>query len=70
MSDLSQDFRPADILGVLQEIKGFDKSDFLRFISTNHSKYQPIDTEWMHFKSGCDHANYMFSPLKNTTGIR
>ena len=28
MSDLSQVFRPADILGVPQAIKGFDKSDF------------------------------------------
>jgi len=27
-SDVSQDFRPADILGVPQAIKGFDKSDF------------------------------------------
>ena len=28
MSDISQVFRPADILGVPQAIKGFDKSDF------------------------------------------
>jgi hypothetical protein len=27
MSDISQVFRSADILGVLQAIKGFDKSD-------------------------------------------
>jgi len=27
-SDISQDFRLADILGVPQAIKGFDKSDF------------------------------------------
>jgi hypothetical protein len=27
-SDLSKVFRPADILGVPQAIKGFDKSDF------------------------------------------
>ena len=30
-SDLSQDFRPADILGVRQAIKGFDKSEFFTF---------------------------------------
>jgi hypothetical protein len=28
MSDISKVFRPADILGFLQAIKGFDKSDF------------------------------------------
>jgi len=28
LSELSQDFRPADILGVPQAIKGFDKPDF------------------------------------------
>jgi len=28
LSDLSQDFRSADILGVPQAIKGFDKPDF------------------------------------------
>ena len=33
MSDISQGFRPADILGVPQAIKGFDKSDFCEVFS-------------------------------------
>jgi len=33
LSDLSQDFRPADILRVSQAIKGFDKSDFCEVFS-------------------------------------
>ena len=33
MSDLSQDFRAADILGVPQAIKGFDKLDFCYVLS-------------------------------------
>ena len=33
MSDISQDFRPADILGVPQAIKGFDKLDFCEVLN-------------------------------------
>jgi len=33
MSDISQHFRPADILGVQQAIKGFDKSNFCEVFS-------------------------------------
>jgi hypothetical protein len=33
MSDISQDFRPADILGVPQAIKDFGKSDFFEIIN-------------------------------------
>lgn len=33
LSDLSQDFRRADILGVPQTIKGFDKLDFCYVLS-------------------------------------
>jgi len=36
MSDISQDFRSADILGVPQAIKGFDKPDFYEVVSMNH----------------------------------
>jgi hypothetical protein len=32
MSDILQDFRPADILGVQQAIKGFDKPGFCEVI--------------------------------------
>ncbi len=42
MSDLSQVFLPADILGVIQAIKGFDKLDFCELISTS----QRIDIMW------------------------
>ncbi len=33
LSDISQDFRPIDILEVPQAIKGFDKSDFCEVFS-------------------------------------
>lgn len=33
LSDISQDFRLADILGVLQAIKGFDNPDFCEVFS-------------------------------------
>ena len=32
-SDISQDFRPAEILGVPQAVKGFEKSDFFEVLS-------------------------------------
>ena len=43
MSDLSQDFRPTDILGVPQAIKGFDKSDFWEVLNNlNPADLNPI----------------------------
>jgi len=33
LSDISQDFRLADILGIPQAIKGFDKPDFCEVFS-------------------------------------
>jgi len=36
MSEKSQDFRPDDILGVSQGIKGFDTSDFCEVFSMNY----------------------------------
>jgi hypothetical protein len=42
MSDISQDFQLADILGVPQAIKGFDKLDFCELISIS----QRIDIMW------------------------
>jgi hypothetical protein len=37
MSDISQIFRPADILGVPQAIKGIDKSDFWEVLNNLRS---------------------------------
>jgi hypothetical protein len=36
MSDISKVFRPADILGVPQAIKGFGKSDFWEVLNNLH----------------------------------
>jgi len=36
MSDISPVFKVDDILGVPQEIKGFDKSDFREVVSIYH----------------------------------
>jgi len=42
LSDLSQYFRPADILGVRQAIKGFYKSEFVTFYC-NKSQQMPAN---------------------------
>jgi len=42
MSDLSQDFRPDDILGVPQATKGFDKSESVTLYS-NKSQQIPAN---------------------------
>jgi len=42
MSDVSQDFRPADILGVRQATKGFDESEFVTFY-LNKSQQKPAN---------------------------
>ena len=40
MSDISWDVRPADILGVPQAIKGFDKPDFCEVFLIYPKRYQ------------------------------
>ena len=43
LSDISKVFRPADILGVPQAIKGFDKSDFWEVLNNlNPADLNPI----------------------------
>ncbi len=50
-SDISQDFRLADILGVPQAIKGFDKSDFCEVFSIYLQVVIPSDIDKMYPKS-------------------
>jgi hypothetical protein len=38
LSDLSPVLRSADILGIPQVIKGFDKMDFREIVSTDHNE--------------------------------
>jgi len=40
MSDISQGSEAADILGVPQAIKGFDKPDFYEVVSIYPKRYQ------------------------------
>ena len=48
LSDLSRDFRSADILGVPQTIKGFDKPDFYEvFLIDGLVKSHEFNYRWL-----------------------